>query len=122
MTNPTPVEAFKAITKKVNNAMTPQTKIAIPLILVCSIAWWALDTVRQRDLDKIEANAIVMRRDIAEALESAKANAARYEDMSLRVNSSEINARYTAGSLQEMKGDIKGILTEIQSMRREGKQ
>jgi len=119
---PTPGEAFKAMTKKVDSVMTPQTKIAIPLILVCSIAWWALDTVRQRDLDKIEANAIAMRRDIAEALESAKANAARYEDMSIRVNSSEINARYTAGSLQEMKGDIKGILVEVQQMRREVKQ
>lgn len=128
----TPAQQMKAIGRKVMGSLTPETRIAVPAILLCGLAWWVLQNIRERDLDRINAAQEAarkesgaadeaMRKDISAALESTQYNKNRYDDLIIRISRSEISAQYTGNSLAEMKGDIKGILVEIRQMRQEAK-
>lgn len=120
--NPTPAQAFATVVQKAaDRVMTPQTKVAIPLIMILGVAWWVLDTVRQRDMDRLGAERDAIRIEVTAVREIAAAADARAQDLLLRVTRGELMQQHTGQALVEMKTDIKGILVELREMRREAK-
>lgn len=116
----------------------PETKVAIPLVLCVTIAWYMLETVRQRDMSRIDGSLAVLRAEFNQTnllvqQNAAMARAAKEaaDNLNVKQTKSDVTQEYVARALIDLKvdvktlldlrGDVKSITTEIQALRKETK-
>lgn len=105
----TPRASFTAI-----KTMLPETRVAIPAIMLCGIAWFALDTVRQRDHERINGALALQDSKISQAVQSANEARLIADDLKLRQTKSDVAQEYVARALIDLKVDVKTIAADVQ--------
>jgi len=127
----TPKLSFPAIKQGLLH-MAPDTRVVVPVALVITGVWLFLNTVRERDLDKMASVDTAIRTEISSVrtqgeVDNAQLRAAitalsanltaayqRSEDILLRVTRNETTQQYTGATMTEIKQDIRDIKSILQ--------
>jgi hypothetical protein len=109
--------------------MKPETRIAIPFVMLVFLGWFVISTVRERDLIKLEGIFAVqaqkmeeLQKQSAAAVLTSERAAKVAEEIKLKQTAADVTAEYVARALLDLKVDVRTIGADVQAIRKSAPQ